>query len=79
MSLGRRPDRLSTTPSNDGEDFELCLVVAPEDAERLTACPPPPTRLFRIGEIIERPGLWLRDPARNRQADRAGGFDHLMP
>ena len=27
---------------NDGEDFELCLTVSPEDAERLLAAPPVP-------------------------------------
>ncbi len=40
---------------NDGEDFELCLVVAPEDAERLIAAPPAPAALYQVGVVTEPP------------------------
>jgi len=35
----------------DGEDYELLLTLAPEEADRLLASPPFPTRLSRIGQI----------------------------
>jgi thiamine-monophosphate kinase len=63
---------------NDGEDFELCLTLAAEDADRLLAAPPPPARLFRVGTIIAQPGLWLRDENGNLAPLQSGGFDHLM-
>ncbi|GAC1472145.1 MAG: thiamine-phosphate kinase [Isosphaeraceae bacterium] len=62
---------------SDGEDFELCLVVAPEDAERLLKEPPSPTVLYRVGEIVENPGIWLRDSRRRLTRLKATGFDHL--
>ena len=58
---------------NDGEDFELCLTVAPEDAERLLAEPPRRRCSYRIGEIVEAPGLCLRSARRTIVADRAAG------
>jgi thiamine-monophosphate kinase len=78
MSLGSGRTALDHALS-DGEDFELCLVIAPEDAERLATNPPPPARLFRIGEIVERPGIWLREPAGTVKKTEPAGFDHLMP
>jgi thiamine-monophosphate kinase len=62
---------------NDGEDFELCLTVAPDDAVRLGASPPPPARLFRVGEIIASPGLWLRESDGSLTRIEPAGFDHL--
>jgi thiamine-monophosphate kinase len=62
---------------NDGEDFELCLVVAPEDADRLVQAPPAPAVVYRVGTIIDRPGLWLREPGGVVVEWLAGGFDHL--
>jgi thiamine-monophosphate kinase len=61
---------------NDGEDFELCLVVAPGDAGRLTAGPVAGLTLSRVGLMEREPGLRLR------QGDRIGpiepgGFDHF--
>jgi thiamine-monophosphate kinase len=62
---------------NDGEDFELCLVVPADDAGRLLATPPAPAALYRIGTVIESPGLLLRtsDGAERPIAPR--GFDHF--
>jgi thiamine-monophosphate kinase len=62
---------------NDGEDFELCLVVPPPDAERLLAGPPPGVALFRVGEITATPGLRLRRGDGQVVPLRPGGFDHL--
>lgn len=62
---------------DDGEDFELCVVVAPEDGARLLARPPAPARLFRVGEVVADPGLWLRDSSGVLRRVHASGFDHL--
>ncbi len=63
---------------HDGEDFELCLTLCPEDAARLLAAPPSPVRLYRVGEVIDRPGLWLRSDE-GVQPIEPRGFDHLRP
>lgn len=62
---------------DDGEDFELCLTLAPEDAERLLAAPHPPVRLYRIGEVRQTPGLWLRKTDGTSVEIQSAGFDHL--
>ena len=63
---------------NDGEDFELCLIVAAEDAARLLAAPPAPATLYRVGEVTDAPGLRLREPDGQRETDPSRtGFDHL--
>ena len=56
---------------NDGEDFELCLVVSADDAARLLAAPPAPAKLYRVGTVTELPGLRLRGPDRPGETDRA--------
>jgi thiamine-monophosphate kinase len=61
----------------DGEDFELCVVLASDDAARLTASPPAPSGLFRVGEITAEPGLWLRGRDGSLTPVEARGFDHL--
>ena len=60
---------------SDGEDFELCFVVSREDADRLEAAPPAP--LWRIGEIVESPGIVLRGPSGITRALAVAGFDHM--
>ncbi len=59
---------------NDGEDFELCAVIDPTDADRVS-------RLFpfchRIGTITDAPGLWSRASDGALSPIRAEGFDHL--
>jgi thiamine-monophosphate kinase len=64
---------------SDGEDFELCLVVPADEAIRLAAAPPLPASLYRIGEITDVKGLWLRDRDGQLTAIEPRGFDHLRP
>jgi thiamine-monophosphate kinase len=64
---------------NDGEDFELCVVVAPESARKLLASPPAPARLYLVGEITSEPGLRLRTPDGQITPLASDGFDHLRP
>ena len=61
----------------DGEDFELCLVVPAGAAERLLGSPPQGVALHRVGTILERPGLHLRDTDGTLTPIIARGFDHL--
>jgi thiamine-monophosphate kinase len=58
----------------DGEDFELCFVVGPEEAESLAELRFP---LVRIGLITEAPGLRLRTDDGSLSPIEAAGFDHL--
>lgn len=60
---------------SDGEDFELILVVAPEDATRLLADAACPLRLTRIGEIRNEPGLFSREADGLRPLP-ARGYQH---
>ena len=62
---------------NDGEDFELCLVVAAEDAARLIASPPAPARLYQLGTITQAPGLRLRGLDGDERPIQPRGFDHF--
>ncbi|MGO9470131.1 MAG: thiamine-phosphate kinase [Isosphaeraceae bacterium] len=62
---------------NDGEDFELCLVISAEDATRVLAAPPAGTRIYPIGSITDAPGLRLRFPDGRVVPVQPGGFDHL--
>jgi thiamine-monophosphate kinase len=64
---------------NDGEDFELCLVVSADDADRLLAAPPAPAKLFRVGTVTELPGLVLRSPDGHERPILPMGFDHFRP
>ncbi len=41
----------------DGEDFELVFTVSAEDGAMLLANPPVP--VWKIGEVVSEPGLWL--------------------
>jgi thiamine-monophosphate kinase len=61
----------------DGEDFELCLTVAPADADRLLAEAPAPAKLYRIGEVTEAPGVFLRAADGCSTPVEPRGFDHL--
>jgi thiamine-monophosphate kinase len=64
---------------NDGEDFELCLVVAADDAAQLLAAPPAPAQLFRVGTVTDVPGLLLRGPDGHERPILPMGFDHFRP
>ena len=80
----REASRLDGRPAldhalNDGEDFELCLTVAPDEANRLLADPPQGVTLFWVGVIDADAdaGLRLRRTDGFISNLRAGGFDHL--
>ena len=62
---------------NDGEDFELCLTLSPNEANRLLADPPRGVALFRVGTIDPEPGLRLRQTDGTIVTLAAKGFDHL--
>jgi thiamine-monophosphate kinase len=62
---------------NDGEDFELCLVVDPEAAELLTTVPATAALVTRIGTVLDRQGLWLRSDAGGTSPLERRGFDHF--
>jgi thiamine-monophosphate kinase len=62
---------------HDGEDFELCVVVPPEAADRLLARPPKPASLYRLGEITTERGMRLRGSDGTLVPVSARGFDHL--
>jgi glycerate kinase len=62
---------------SDGEDFELCFCVAPEEASRLEAERPEGFGLYRIGVVEDRPGLRLRQPVGTLSPLAWRGFDHL--
>jgi thiamine-monophosphate kinase len=62
---------------HDGEDFELCFVVAPGDAERLEQEPPAGVTVVRIGVITAETGLYLKRPDKALEPIPAAGFDHL--
>jgi thiamine-monophosphate kinase len=59
---------------NDGEDFELCVVVPPEEVDRLDSIGVP---LHRIGEIVATPGIRLRGDDGGLVPIEPRGFDHL--
>jgi thiamine-monophosphate kinase len=61
----------------DGEDFELCFTVAPEQADRWLAAPPEGVTLHRIGTVDDVPGLRLRFDDGRVEPCRVRGFDHL--
>ncbi len=64
---------------HDGEDFELCVVVDPDDADLLVHNPPLPAVVHRVGTITADPGLWLRGEDGVSSPIVARGFDHLRP
>jgi thiamine-monophosphate kinase len=61
----------------DGEDFELCFTVDPDDADRLLASPPAGVWVYLVGQIDEGPGLRLRHPDGRVEPCQVRGFDHL--
>ncbi|MEO6809620.1 MAG: thiamine-phosphate kinase, partial [Isosphaeraceae bacterium] len=63
---------------NDGEDFELCFTIHPDDAGLLIDQRPAHLTLSLIGTIDETPGLRLRVSGEVVPL-AAQGFDHLKP
>ena len=64
---------------HDGEDFELCLTLDPNEANRLLANPPPGVALYRVGTIEVETGLRLRRADGSIVGLAVEGFDHLAP
>jgi thiamine-monophosphate kinase len=72
----------------DGEDFELILAAPPDDAQRMLADNTPlplgegrvrgaaPMSLYRIGEFVAEPGLWLVDASGQRVPLPPRGYEH---
>jgi thiamine-monophosphate kinase len=75
MSAGRSPVEHAL---GDGEDFELILAVATEEAERLLSLQPLAVPLTRIGQFVAEPGLWslAADGARAPLAPQ--GYEHRL-
>ena len=60
----------------DGEDFELILAVAPEEAKRMLDEQPLGTELTDVGHFIAQPGLWLADSSDGREPLSIQGYQH---
>lgn len=60
---------------SDGEDFELLLAVPANAADALLQQQPLDVPLTRIGEIIERTGLWL-ETEKGLTSVAPAGFQH---
>jgi thiamine-monophosphate kinase len=62
---------------SDGEDFELILAVAPDDAARLVSEQPvAPLQLTDIGEFVAELGLWQSTAGGNREPLEPRGWEH---
>lgn len=71
---GRAPRDHALT---DGEDFELVLTLAPEDARRLLKTQPVPgITLVHVGECVDS-GLWLEENGQ-RQPLAPAGYVHVL-
>jgi thiamine-monophosphate kinase len=60
----------------DGEDFELLLAVPPAAADGLLGDQPLEVPLTRIGECIEKAGLWQRGADGSLTAITPRGYEH---
>jgi thiamine-monophosphate kinase len=61
---------------SDGEDFELILAASPEEAERMLDQQPLAVPITRIGQMIERPGLWQLSADGLLEPLAPRGFEH---
>lgn len=59
---------------NDGEDFELCLVVPPEAVAGLEGAN---LVIHRVGEVVAEQGIRLRASDGSMQLCEPRGFDHF--
>jgi thiamine-monophosphate kinase len=60
----------------DGEDFELILAAAPQEAARMLAEQPLGVPLNEIGRFVEERGLWQIDAGGRRSPLAAKGYLH---
>jgi thiamine-monophosphate kinase len=61
---------------SDGEDFELILAVAPDEAPRMLAEQPLGVPLTEIGRFVAERGLWQLDESGRRQPLAPRGYLH---
>ena len=61
---------------SDGEDFELILAVAPEEASRMLAEQPLGVPLSEIGRFVAQRGLWQLHPSGRRAPLAPRGYLH---
>lgn len=79
VAMSQRPND-SRTPLEhalgDGEDFELVLVLSPEESHRLLDDRALSVPVRRIGEITARTGLWSRDGSGRDVPLTPRGYQH---
>ena len=61
---------------SDGEDFELILTAPSEEADRMLDQQPLAVPITRIGQMIERPGLWQLSVDGSLEPLTPRGFEH---
>jgi len=61
---------------SDGEDFELILAAPPAEAERMLDQQPLEVPITRIGQMIDRPGLWQLAADGSLEPLAPCGFEH---
>lgn len=61
---------------SDGEDFELILALAPDEARRVLGERPLDAPLTAIGEFVAEPGLWALDASGKREPLAPRGWVH---
>lgn len=76
MPLLSLPDGLQRALEG-GEDYELLFTVPPRKAARLRRLNVPGVVCTEIGEIVARPGMWLRSPNGKKQRLRPRGWEHF--
>ena len=62
----------------DGEDFELIMAAAPEDARQIVASAPVSAGITCIGQFIETPGLWQLLADGSRKSLEPRGYQHKL-
>lgn len=76
MPLLSRPDGLQRALEG-GEDYELLFTVPPRKAARVRRLDVSGVACTEIGEIVSRPGMWLRTPQGEEQRLRPRGWEHF--
>lgn len=61
---------------SDGEDFELIMVMAADDAERLVQQQPFAVPVTPIGHVVEDTGLWWYDERGELMPLEISGYEH---
>ncbi|MEX2026650.1 MAG: thiamine-phosphate kinase [Pirellulaceae bacterium] len=79
-AAANQPDKLTPLEHalGDGEDFELILAVASEEADRLLALQPLGVPLTRIGQFVTEPGLWSQSADGTRAPLAPRGYEHQL-